>query len=224
MESVFTALKDTPLPTILVIAGLVFLLLSMAGQLIGHITVPPERQRWAAVTGGMLLIMGIGLHVIPLMWPSASGTRNAPVSQLSTPPVEEVSPRPSPASPRVSLPPKPDSGPAPVQTITPGVVATITRFQKSGDLVTMEITLRNASTRDANACMHAYYTELIDQATGDNWRATLHAGRECMALDAQKTGRVWMRFEVREPEGRTFALSSPFLKETVENLVLREPS
>jgi hypothetical protein len=103
-------------------------------------------------------------------------------------------------------------------------VASITRFQKSGALVTMEITLRNTAAQDATACIHAHYTELIDQATGESWRAALHAGRECTVLDAQKTGRVWMRFEVHEPDGRTFALSSPFLKETVENLVLREPS
>jgi hypothetical protein len=88
----------------------------------------------------------------------------------------------------------------------------------------MEITLRNTSTRDVTACTHTYFTELIDQATGESWRAALHAGKECNVLDSQKTGRVWMKFEVREPEGRTFALSSQFLKETVENLVLREPS
>ena len=58
MESVFTALKETPIPTILVIAGIAFLLLSMAGQLIGHITVPPERQRWAGATGIALLLAG----------------------------------------------------------------------------------------------------------------------------------------------------------------------
>ena len=117
-----------------------------------------------------------------------------------------------------------DIGTPTVQTTTRGVVASITRFQKSGDLVTMEIMLRNTSSQDVTACMHAYYTELIDQATGESWRAALHAGRECNVLDANKSGRVWMKFEIRAPEGRTFALSSPLLKETLEHLVLREPS
>jgi hypothetical protein len=94
MESVLTALKETPIPTNLVLAGIIFLLLSMVGQLVGHVTVPPERQRWAAVTGGALLIAGIGLHVIPQVWQSASGTRNTPVSQPSTPPAEEQPLRP----------------------------------------------------------------------------------------------------------------------------------
>jgi hypothetical protein len=43
MESAIAALKDTPIPTILVIAGIVFLLLAIAGQLAGRIAVPPER-------------------------------------------------------------------------------------------------------------------------------------------------------------------------------------
>ena len=52
MESVIAALKDTPIPTILVIAGIAFLLLAIAGQLAGRIVVAPERQRWAAIIGG----------------------------------------------------------------------------------------------------------------------------------------------------------------------------
>jgi hypothetical protein len=51
MDSVIAALKDTPVPTILVVAGIVFLLLSIAGQLAGRIAVPPERQRQAASAG-----------------------------------------------------------------------------------------------------------------------------------------------------------------------------
>jgi hypothetical protein len=52
MESVIAVLKDTPIPTILVIAGIAFLLLAIAGQLAGRIVVAPERQRWAAIIGG----------------------------------------------------------------------------------------------------------------------------------------------------------------------------
>ena len=49
MESGHAALKGTPIPTILAIAGIVFLLLSIAGQLAGRIAVPPKRQRQAAI-------------------------------------------------------------------------------------------------------------------------------------------------------------------------------
>ena len=234
MESVFAALKETPIPTILVIAGIVFLLLSMAGQLIGHITVPPERQRWAAVTGGVLLMVGIGLHIIPQVWPSAPGTRNVPMSRSPTPPAEDQSPspstavphaQPSPAMPKSTVETRTkDIGTSSVQTTIRGLVASITRFQKSGELGTIEIMLRNTSSKDVTACTHTHSTELIDQATGESWRAALHAGRECNVLDANKSGRVWMKFDIREPEGRTFALSSPLFKETLEALMLREPS
>ena len=65
MESVLAALKDTPIPTLLVVAGIVFLLLSIAGQLAGRITVPPERQRQATIIGCFLVVVGVALHVVP---------------------------------------------------------------------------------------------------------------------------------------------------------------
>jgi hypothetical protein len=49
MDSIIAALKDTPLPTILVVAGIAFLLLAVAGQIAGRIVVAPERQRWSAI-------------------------------------------------------------------------------------------------------------------------------------------------------------------------------
>ncbi len=67
MESILTELKSTPIPTILVVAGIAFLLLSIAGQLAGRIAVAPERQRWAAMIGGGLLAIGVALHVVPQM-------------------------------------------------------------------------------------------------------------------------------------------------------------
>jgi hypothetical protein len=51
MDTILTALKETPIPTIMVVAGIVFLLLSIAGQLAGRVTVPPERQRQATIMG-----------------------------------------------------------------------------------------------------------------------------------------------------------------------------
>ena len=69
MKEVITALKDTPIPTILVVAGIVFLLLAIAGQLAGRIVVAPERQRWAAVIGDGLLAIGVALYVIA-QWPT----------------------------------------------------------------------------------------------------------------------------------------------------------
>jgi hypothetical protein len=53
VKDIFEALQNTPIPTILVVAGIAFLLLSVAGQLAGRIAVPPERQRHATIIGGL---------------------------------------------------------------------------------------------------------------------------------------------------------------------------
>jgi hypothetical protein len=63
MESMITALKDTPIPTILVIAGIAFLLLSTVDQLAGRISVPPEQRRQAKIIGCLLLVVGVALYV-----------------------------------------------------------------------------------------------------------------------------------------------------------------
>jgi hypothetical protein len=99
MESVIAALKDTPIPTILVVAGIVFLLLAIAGQLAGRVTVAPERQRWAAIIGGGLLAIGVALHVVPQ------------VGLRSREPERTSAPTPSP-SVKEELPSKPAAQPS----------------------------------------------------------------------------------------------------------------
>jgi hypothetical protein len=86
-----------------VFAGIVFLLLAVAGQLAGRIAVAPERQRWAAVIGGVLLAAGIALHVAPqakLPFPGAPPPAQLPPQEPSRPP----SPTPPPLQPLPSTP------------------------------------------------------------------------------------------------------------------------
>jgi len=52
---------ETPLPTLLVLAGLFFLLLSVAGRLGAMIVVSPRRQAVAALIGAVLLVSGVAL-------------------------------------------------------------------------------------------------------------------------------------------------------------------
>jgi len=109
METILAALKDTPIPTILVIAGVAFLLLSIAGQLAGRIAVPPERQRWAAIMGSILLVSGVALYVVPparLIPPRPPDvlppTPPNPASKEDQPPPTSTtlpSPRPPPSTP-----------------------------------------------------------------------------------------------------------------------------
>jgi hypothetical protein len=110
MESVIAALKDTPIPTILVIAGIVFLLLAIAGQLAGRIAVAPERQRWAAIIGGVLLVIGVVLHVLPQVKLTTRGTEEVPASRPSTPPTKDQPPQSSGVSPSTQpQPSRPES-------------------------------------------------------------------------------------------------------------------
>ena len=59
------AIKDTPLPTVFVVAGIVFWLLAIAGSLAGKITVRPEHQQTAGILGTVLLISGLVLSYLP---------------------------------------------------------------------------------------------------------------------------------------------------------------
>jgi hypothetical protein len=62
MQDVLSALKDTPLPTILVIAGIFCLVLSVTSQFTGKITVDPTQRFWARVAGAALVVVGIGIN------------------------------------------------------------------------------------------------------------------------------------------------------------------
>jgi hypothetical protein len=84
MESVIAALNDTPIPTLLVVAGIVLLLLSIVGQLAGRIAVPPERQLWAAIIGSVLIMAGVALHAFPALAPLQ---KPPVVISSSTPPI-----------------------------------------------------------------------------------------------------------------------------------------
>jgi hypothetical protein len=184
MESIIGALKDTPIPTILVIAGIAFLLLAIAGQLAGRIVVAPERQRWAALIGGGLLAVGLALHIVPQLQ-----------SRKTSPPVEGVGTS-RPATPEVEKPPpgdivSPPLDAGPVQSYrirtnyaghsdvefsvfvndvqvgaysSDGVTADITRFIKPG-----LNNVRVAWTADRNMSPYFSATLIIEVKQGEAW-------------------------------------------------------
>jgi hypothetical protein len=105
MDSIITALKDTPIPTILVIAGILFLLLSIAGQLAGRIAVPPERQRQAAIMGCLLVLVGVAVHVVPPRLTSPK-PQEAPAPIAPAPTIKKDEPaQPPTTSPSTQAPP-----------------------------------------------------------------------------------------------------------------------
>jgi hypothetical protein len=79
MEDVLSVLSDTPLPTILVVGGMFFLVLAFASQIGGKIQPKPERQRLSGICGAVLLVAGIALYFIPR--DSATGTEATPAGE-----------------------------------------------------------------------------------------------------------------------------------------------
>jgi hypothetical protein len=65
MEDVLSTLADTPIPTILVISGVIFLVLAISDQIAGKISVNPGARKYAALIGGILVVTGIALYLVP---------------------------------------------------------------------------------------------------------------------------------------------------------------
>jgi len=64
VAAAFDAISKTPLTNILVLAGLFFWLLAVAGSLAGKITVKPQQQKIAAILGTVLLVVGLALNFV----------------------------------------------------------------------------------------------------------------------------------------------------------------
>lgn len=79
MDDLLGAIKGTPLPTVLVVAGIVFWVLAIAGSIAGKIRVRPGRQRAAELVGTVLIVLGLLLYVAPIKQQRPSSTLvNAP--------------------------------------------------------------------------------------------------------------------------------------------------
>jgi hypothetical protein len=220
MDAFIEALQKTPIPTILVVAGIVFLLLSIAGQLAGRLTVPPERQRQAAIIGGLLLVVGVALHIAP---PKLFDDRPVPPPQPPSDTKQVLPPSPVPPSPPPSPPPLPPGQEIPTKYA--GVMARVTRFGTSGAFITLEITVKNSTNKDIVVCALPFHTRLSDQETGDSWEPVNTGGSISMCAQVPASGEsgTWMQFKVPNPDKRVFLLKSDLFDRPVENLVLGKP-
>ena len=78
MAELLGAVQDTPIPNLLVLAGIVFIFLAIAGGLSDKVTVPKERQRLIGGIGAVLLVAGIGLHVLDSQRPASGDAEATP--------------------------------------------------------------------------------------------------------------------------------------------------
>ncbi|HET9754031.1 MAG TPA: hypothetical protein VFP52_13755, partial [Myxococcales bacterium] len=65
MEEWFKAIQATPIPKVLIFAGVVFLFLSVTGGIAGKIQISSERQKLALAIGASLLALGIVVNFVP---------------------------------------------------------------------------------------------------------------------------------------------------------------
>lgn len=92
IAGILRELRDTPLPTIFVIAGIAFLFLAVGVQIRGPI--PEKQQRTAAIIGIFLMVVGLAIFFVPAAHSTADGATatatiaaqqsNTSISQIAT--------------------------------------------------------------------------------------------------------------------------------------------
>ncbi len=65
VNDLLSTLSHTPLPTILVVAGIAFWILAIAGSVAGKITVEPGKQKTAGLVGTAFIVLGLILFFAP---------------------------------------------------------------------------------------------------------------------------------------------------------------
>ena len=101
MNDLLNTLSHTPLPTILVVAGIGFWVLAIAGSVAGKITVEPGKQKTAGVLGTAFLVLGLILFFAPGPITSggpATSMKTTETTKSDSPPTksDQKNTRPSP--------------------------------------------------------------------------------------------------------------------------------
>lgn len=92
METLIKAIQSTPIPTILIVAGLFIIILAFVTKIGGIIEVSPEQKRWAIPTGLLLLSIGLVLNFsTPTPTPTSTPT---PIPALATPSSTQILTKP----------------------------------------------------------------------------------------------------------------------------------
>jgi hypothetical protein len=226
VKGVFTA----PVATLFIVGGMLFLLVAVLGNISGKVEPGPRARIISGVFGLAFILVGISMHVMqselnPPTTPTASSTSIKPDQPLKTPATVKADIPASPASEqRGSEIPKKETSFPESQTVFEGVVASISRFEKSGELITLELTLRNTAPDTISYCVEPLYAKLIDEISGESWDDLHYGGqvschmKENLAMGQSHT--VWIKFKISNPEKKKFAFSLPILKRPIENLGL----
>ena len=218
MTEVFQGIVSAPIATLFILAGMIFLLIAVLGNISGKIE-PGSKGRLASGFFGMIfIVLGLAIHFAPGGIGDQDPAEKATIDQRA---LEEAHPLPDQNSPNEQR--DEHSG---LPTNFDGILATITRFDKVGQLLLLEIQLTNLSGEPVLFCIDLWNAKLIDEDTGDDWSPIQYGGRiNCSVkqeLSSQKQHLAWMQFKVKKPETKKFSLATSELPRPVTNLRLGE--
>lgn len=108
METIIAAIQNTPIPTILILAGLLFLLLGFVTKLGGIIEVSPEQKRLAFPIGLLVLAIGLMLHFIPADDHNIPEQHTKPAPDSANAPKPVGPPTPATVKTETPVPQKPE--------------------------------------------------------------------------------------------------------------------
>jgi hypothetical protein len=143
MGEIINALANTPIPTVLIFAGLFFILLTFVSKVGGVLEVQPAQQKWSAPIGIALLVLGLILALNTV--PADPSNRDAkPVPNATPSPTE---PSPTEPSPTESSPTEPSpSGCAAFFSENAVLTWKITDNGNPGNFGTLQIVDVNSAT------------------------------------------------------------------------------
>jgi hypothetical protein len=182
---------------------ILFLLIAVVGNISGKIEAGPRGRLASAVLGGCFVLLGLAIH-----FADSTGVKSAP-----------------PLSP---LPQSETTRGTEFQTNFEGIVAGVDRFEKTGNLLTLELGLHNMSDDPVKFCAESKWARLIDESDGTTWRPVEAGGHEgCASIDKpyhdpelapNATHIAWMKFAVRSPERKVFSLSIEGIPRPIDGL------
>lgn len=83
-------LQSTPIPNLLVLAGIIFLILAFVGEIGAVVRLPKNKQKWAGAIGALLLGLGTGMYLVPKAEPASVIPAPSPVESTLPPLIESV--------------------------------------------------------------------------------------------------------------------------------------
>lgn len=156
MDTLIAVLKDTPIPTILVISGIIFLFLALAGSVAGKLEMPPARQKWSAMVSFILLTAGMLLYITPGV-PQSGVPQSSEAAPSATPlPVAATQPAAAtqPVAPQAAQASASSDPAAAVRPSgAPGAGASEASDPGAGDL-------SEAGSADLEGCLAVFFTDI----------------------------------------------------------------